>query len=49
LLLTSCTSGQEGENVIGSDGDGADFPVTKLVIEFVQEKAVILDRIFSPS
>jgi len=47
LLLTFCTSGQEGENVIGSDG--ADFPVTELVIEFVQGKTVILYRIFSPS
>lgn len=47
LLLTSCTSGQEGKDVVGSDG--TDFPVTELVIEFVQEKAIILDRIFFPS
>ena len=47
LLLTFRTSVQEGENVIGSDG--TDFPVTELVIEFVQEKAVILDGIFFPS
>jgi len=47
LLLPIGTSGQEGKDVIG--GDGADFPITELVIEFVQEKAIILDRIFSPS
>jgi hypothetical protein len=47
LLLTFRASGQEVEDVIG--GDGTDFAVTELVIEFVQEKAVTLDRIFSPS
>jgi len=47
LLLPLGTSGQEGKDVVGSDG--TDFPVTELVTEFVQEKAVILDRIFFPS